>query len=426
MHNYNTSLVLENEQELETKLESSLDSLREPSSESDPDLQKELSVEGEATHGINVFNGEQITDFANTQSFLSPEVFGFWSNVTIDEVGVFSPGGSQDITTETSLNSIIATHIPDDVSDILTDAFGQDISDIIPEEQLNVPIHESFTIPSALAVEPNSESEPSNPESEPLNSDSGPLELESRIQLPFNFPGPLADNPKFTVENTQEPVTLQDWNQATGNVELESYSDATGHVRIEAEGLLPNAVYTAWSVFAVTEESPEGTEGVSPFAGTPLSGLPNTIVADENGEAVFERDLNYDPLELDNPLMYITLFQHWDNVIYGINNAIEEFSVGLVGSNQLFFPVGNHLLEAETDELLSGNINLPTTEDDNNQNLLPSAEFSTPEFGDYNSTSIGDYNSTSSNEDLIFSDTIVPNYNNNLNLNSEQTDFDVF
>jgi len=47
-----------------------------------------LVVQGRACHGANVSNNESISDYANTQSFLPPDVFAFWNAFKMEEIGV--------------------------------------------------------------------------------------------------------------------------------------------------------------------------------------------------------------------------------------------------------------------------------------------------------------------------------------------------
>ncbi|MDQ3831486.1 MAG: hypothetical protein M3361_19750, partial [Candidatus Tectomicrobia bacterium] len=181
----------------------------------------------------------------------------------------------------------------------------------------NVPIHEAFTI----------------------------VDFAGTLgQLP-----PVGGVHKFvTGRNREEPVTLAEWNSATGTVELQCRADGTGRVRIEARDLLPHYAYTAWQVFAVTD-NPLPFPFPTPIAPAPLSGVPAIIVADAQGNAIYERNLSYCPLDRENPLMYIALYVHWDHRLYG---AVPEQSflglpTGLVGADHLCFPTGNHLLEAQ-------------------------------------------------------------------------------
>jgi hypothetical protein len=76
-----------------------------------------------------------------------------------------------------------------------------------------------------------------------------------------------------------------------------------------------------------------------------MGGLDNTIVADKHGRATLKRQLNYCPLEHENPLMYVSLFLHWDHVLYGAGPVMIDQGMipGRVGSNHLCFPTGDYL-----------------------------------------------------------------------------------
>ncbi|MEM7331631.1 MAG: hypothetical protein AAF490_06040 [Chloroflexota bacterium] len=281
-----------------------------------------LTVQGHVCHGANVYNNLPLSDYANAESFLEPEIFEFWTEFSPPEVGVLGPDGALDVTADTPLDSIMATHLSDGMAELL----GQDLANLVPEEQLNVPIHDSYT---------------------PVLFDFDGS-VQSRQQLPWQVPAPFPNVDKFTVDwNHREPITLAQWNLADGTVHLVRYADGTGSVHIKAQGLVPNAIYTVWEVFAITDELPEG---IAPIMGLPMGGLPNVVTADKFGNATFDRHLDYDPFDLENPLMYIALFQHWDNVLYGVGavGELRGLAPGLVGGDQLCFPTGNHLLDIQS------------------------------------------------------------------------------
>ena len=282
----------------------------------------ELNVQGHACHGANVFNGQPLSTYSTTESFLPEDVYDFWSSFALTEIGVYTPNGAVDVTADTPLDSIMASHVSDGMREVL----GDEIADLVVEEQLNVPIHESYTPPPFDAFGT----------------------AESRVQLPWEPFAPLPNISKFGVDwNHDGPITLAEWNQANGNVQLRQYPDGSGSVHIEAHGLVPNAVYTLWQVFAVTDELPEG---MAPIVGMPLGGIPNTVTADKYGRATYERLLDYDPFDLENPLMYIAFLHHWDHVLYGSWAVadLQGLPGGLVAGDQLCFPTGDYLLDVQS------------------------------------------------------------------------------
>ena len=104
--------------------------------------------------------------------------------------------------------------------------------------------------------------------------------------------------------------------------------------------------YTAWEVFAIN------TLPIPPLPaiGGPLGGVPNVIVPDEKGHATYVRDLHYCPLDTDtNPLMYIAILMHSDQMVYGAYfdqgglNDGAALPIGTVSADHLCIPVGNSL-----------------------------------------------------------------------------------
>ena len=303
-------------------------------------LTQTLEVPGLACQGANYFNGGTLSDYANTADFLPPAAFDFWSNLAVPEVGVHVPGGLDGVpvTADTPPESSMAT--------FLIPGLPQEFFDQQPE-RFNVPIHEAHLWHGLSPL---------------FAPDGGPE--DNRIQLP------LADSAvhKFTqVRNglSREPITLEQWNRATGSVELGCYNDGTGFVRVRARNLVPNTPYTAWQVFAVTDPPDSAFPASGPFlAFGPLGGAPNALVSNARGRARYERQLSYCPIETENPLMYIALFIHWDYALYGasaegsfladitlgangeLEFGAEGYPAGLIGSDHLCFPTGNHLLEA--------------------------------------------------------------------------------
>ncbi len=273
-----------------------------------------LIVEGCPCHGGNSFNNAPLTDYANAAPFLPAAVLSWWSTFHVEEVGVVDPDplaiDSTVIDASTPLDSVIATHLPPIFADpqVLIDR----------PEMFNIPIHESYVVVNGLSGE--------------------------RDQLPAATPGldKLA-----LVRQRAEPVTLGEWNEANGHVRLTCFADGTGRVRITARNLTPHVVYTVWQVFAVTDPLPPG---FPPISASPMGGAPHYFVPNKHGRAVYERDLHYCPLDTDTtPLMYISLFQHWDHSLYGTSpdGSWQGFPFGLVAADHLCFPTGDFLLDAE-------------------------------------------------------------------------------
>ena len=297
---------------------------------------KSLVLKGQVCQGANYYNGEPITDYANTESFLPPDVFAFWNNFAVPEVGVMHPtdpnAKSEFVTADTPLDYIMATIDPGGGFGIVP----------VPEELLNIPINEAHVLAGP-----------------PLN----PFDVHSNGQTRrFQIPGASeSQNSVDLVRNKiwEDPITLERWNKATGTARYSCDAKGNGYVRIRARNLIPGVPYTVWEVFAINNRDivtnqpflnlPPQISFESPIAAAPFGGIPNTVVADSRGSAVYERELNYCPLDTDNnPLMYNAFFLHWDNNVYGawFDQSGVGFPIGVVAGDHLCFPVGNHLLEA--------------------------------------------------------------------------------
>ena len=76
-----------------------------------------------------------------------------------------------------------------------------------------------------------------------------------------------------------------------------------------------------------------------------MGGFPNDVVSDSLGRAKLVRMLNYCPLDLENPLVFISLLAHFDHVLYGAtpDGFGNDWAGGLVGAGHLYFETGNHL-----------------------------------------------------------------------------------
>lgn len=285
------------------------------------------TVVGQPCHGANIFNGEQIASFEGLVDVLGGATsfpYLFWSNFALTEIGVLNPGGTDAalIDATTPLDAVMATKF--DVG-----GPGGAFADLDPEIQAryNVPIHQAHQIADF----------------------SG-----NREQVV----GTNTNNPsKLVVQsNSNTPVTLEQWNSVQGEIKFNCFSDGTGDAYVEAKNLIPNGIYTVWALFAVTNppadfvpQFPAANFGVDlPVAFQGLGGAPMTIVADNNGKAEWFRDLNFCPLELENPLMYNALLYHWDNSLYGAmpqTPFLAETATGLVASDHLYFNTGEALLD---------------------------------------------------------------------------------
>ena len=247
--------------------------------------------------------GELITQYENAAPYLSASAREFWANFFVVEVGVL------DSTPGTTDGAVITAATPRSTLMATID------SGVAPTEpgQLNNPIHDTPIISGLFSSD--------------------------RSYLPAAGPGISKFDPVRN-PSIMSPVTLQQWESARGRIRLTCLSDGTGTVRIHARDLLPGIPYTVWALFATNEPTQFGF-----LEANPLGGVPNIILPDDQGSAIFKRKLHYCPLETNEPLMYVALFAHWDSAVYGANPDAGDqgFPTGVVGGDQLLFVTGDNL-----------------------------------------------------------------------------------
>ncbi len=117
---------------------------------------------------------------------------------------------------------------------------------------------------------------------------------------------------------SQTPITLEDWFKAEGKMKIKCNDDGNS-VKIKFKGLIPNRLYTVWALWVILDEN-DPRRGIWP---QPLGGVPNAYMTDEDGDATFERKLNFCPKEAaeygvnGNVLLTIATHLHSDGVAYG-------------------------------------------------------------------------------------------------------------
>jgi len=159
-----------------------------------------------------------------------------------------------------------------------------------------------------------------------------PIPAGSGLRAPFPLPGLLPPNPlPATVAEPTDPITVASWSAASGDLEITCDDVAgTGFVAAEMRNLIPNRVYTMWGNWAAG-----GT-----ITTAPIGGLPNTIVADENGDAQYCRALQFCPLDLapdGSDLQYLSLVFHGDTVTYGVDPSDPFSTAAFTGFGGLPF-----------------------------------------------------------------------------------------
>ena len=140
-----------------------------------------------------------------------------------------------------------------------------------------------------------------------------PVPAGNGVRAPIPLPGNVPPNPlPPTITEPTGPITLGTWLAADG--ELEVVCDDvtnTATIAIGMGNLVPHGVYTVWGHW------------VDPGANqlqVPLGGLPNTVVADVDGNAELCREVAFCPLDLapdSSQLQYVSIAFHGDGVTYG-------------------------------------------------------------------------------------------------------------
>jgi len=160
--------------------------------------------------------------------------------------------------------------------------------------------HRGWTVPS--------------PDLENLGFRSIPVPAGNGVRAPIPLPGSVPPNPlPPTIAEPTDPVTLERWLSASGDLEIICDDAAnTASIAAQARNLIPNGVYTMWGQWL----EPSGTS----LLVVPFGGLPNSMVADEQGNAEYCREVRFCPLDLApdaSELQLLSLVYHGDGVSYG-------------------------------------------------------------------------------------------------------------
>jgi len=152
------------------------------------------------------------------------------------------------------------------------------------------------------------------------------------VNLPFQSDAPIASQAK--ADSSSEPITLQDWLKASGEMEFHCRENGTASLQIKVKDMVPNRAYTVWAMWHLAD----GRIFPQPFGGAP-----NAYITDNEGNASLKRELNFCPQDVaqngieNNRLLSIITHLHSDHIIYGgvpVPTAT-GFPPGTVGHMQL-------------------------------------------------------------------------------------------
>ena len=150
-----------------------------------------------------------------------------------------------------------------------------------------------------------------------------PPDLEKRAIVPPHLVGPIVG---ATQSEPAGPITKADWFKASGTATINCIPGGNS-VSIHMRSLIANRVYTVWAIW-LDPASPEtqkaaGAPRQPHFIPVPFGGTPNSFITDKNGDATFERDLNFCPMDAarqgvdGNILASIEAHLHSDHTAYG-------------------------------------------------------------------------------------------------------------
>ena len=239
-------------------------------------------IKGSATTGANILLGEPVYTFPDP-----------WGEIAIPVVGEYNPNGVDPfpLTPSTSNDAVLASR----VADFLQVAFPL-------AEPHNVPLSETLT-----AIDGN------------LNLGEVPSMEDAGIN---------------EASSARPAVTLGDWLQAEGKMHIKCNEDGA-KLTMRVKHLIPGGLYSLWQT--------RGTVSGG-LAAVPAGGIPNFIVPDENGKAVYKRNMTHCPLntgDSDEPVLMYELAYHSDSRVHGAVPDLPDMGYGFGWSThtQLTFPV---------------------------------------------------------------------------------------
>lgn len=165
-----------------------------------------------------------------------------------------------------------------------------------------------------------------------------------REQVPTALELPSGGGVVRSVPN--DPITIERWHQAAGTVTVRCFSDGSARADFHLSGLIPNGVYTLWTIYQIDKNGDGTDDNIAPY---PFAGVPNVLIPNDKGRAQVSRTVGYCPLT-EAKLKFIDIAFHSDGGVYGgvPDQPFDSFSqpMGTITHTQLQFPfsVGQRLL----------------------------------------------------------------------------------
>lgn len=221
--------------------------------------------------------------------------------ISFSELAVYNPDGDEPLplTSETPKSAVLATNFDAEFAQI----FGIDPS-TIDSSLSNVPLQQVKTLVSGDNI---------TRESLPGISESVPFSL--------------------SISAPNKPITLGDWQKASGMAIINCNDDGSSKVKLTFKNMIPNRIYSVWAAVV----TPQGV------ANPPFGGVPPAFVTNDKGNAVFKRELNFCPLELNEEvngqIMWIAVVLHSDHMLYGGVFSTDKLFAGTVSHDHMAFPL---------------------------------------------------------------------------------------
>jgi hypothetical protein len=193
----------------------------------------------------------------------------------------------------------------------------------------------------------------------PLRDVPEPIEYQS-VRAPL--PSLAAINPATSTvarfkSEPSFPITLREWFKARGHLTIHCTNKGHATAAATFTHLVPNGLYSVWGSWT-TPPAPGAPAAVVPI---PFGGAPNTLIADHEGSATFQRDFAACPLDTvpdaaHSKLHFVALVYHSDGVLYGASpgpfqdhlhfqakdgSLYDSFAIpGILIQDHLIFPTG--------------------------------------------------------------------------------------
>ena len=157
---------------------------------------------------------------------------------------------------------------------------------------------------------------------------------KNRRQLPSTLEVKTASIATRAVPN--EPITIDKWYRAEGNLKISCYANGTARADISLRKLIPGGVYSLWSISGIEVN---GKPNIAPY---PFGGVPNVLIPDHDGHAEVSRILGYCPFA-DKNLVFVDVAFHSDGNVYGSvpDAPFDDFPqpMGAVTHTHVQFPI---------------------------------------------------------------------------------------